>query len=225
MLYPFPTFPTACLSAFIILARVFLDRAIHAFFRSVPFPTFPTACLSAFIISARVFLERAIHRRSSVPFPTFPTACLSAFIISARVFLERAIHAFFRSIPNVSNRVLICVYYFRARVLRTSHTCVLPFSFGARVFRTSHTCVVPFSFGARVFRTSHTVMRSSVPFPPFPSACLSAFIILARVVLERAIHAFFRSVPNCFNCDFICVYYFGSRVEPVVWIDYRPGTS
>ena len=68
----------------------------------------------AFIVSARVFLERIEpYMHFPLPSPTFPSA------ISARViFLERAIHAFFRSVPNFSKRVLICVYYFGSRVER-----------------------------------------------------------------------------------------------------------
>ena len=69
-IYPFPTqfsHRVARLYALTVSARVFLERAIHAFSLSSQ-STFPTA------ISSRVmFLERAIHA-FSVPLTTFPTA-------------------------------------------------------------------------------------------------------------------------------------------------------
>ena len=113
----------------------------------------------------------------------------------------------FFSILYFSNSMLVCVCYPVWRVFRTTHTCIYPFPtfptaflyvyyFGSRVFRTTHTCIFPF------------------PLQLFPTA------ISARVIFsEQAIHAFFRSIPNFSNCNFIYVYYFGSRVEQVVWTD------
>ena len=100
--YVTSAFLTACLYiyAFIISARLFLERVIHAFIRS---KTFPTAFLYAYYFGSLVF--RTSH------------TCIYSFsrlfqprsymrIISARLFLQQAIHAFIRS-QDFSNRVLI----------------------------------------------------------------------------------------------------------------------
>ena len=65
--------------------------------------------------------------------------------------------------------MLVCVCYPGWRVFRTSHTCIYPF-----LERTIHACVYPFpnQFSPRIAR-------------------LYAFIVSARMFLERAIHAFF----------------------------------
>ena len=114
----------------------------------------------------------------------------------------------FLSILCFSNSMLVCVCYPGWRVFRTSHTCIYPFPtfptaflyvyyFGSRVFRTNHTCIFPFPLQLfqPLFRLASCFqngpyMRSSVPFPTFPTAILYTFIISA------------------------------SRVEQVVWTDW-----
>ena len=115
----------------------------------------------------------------------------SIFLDKSRLILEdRRASArrvyMYLSVPNFSNHVLICVFQLRRVLIRV------------------------YCFGSRVYRTRNHDMPCSLSSSTFPTA------ISIRVFLERAIHAFFRSVSNC---DFICVYYFGSRVERVVWID------
>ena len=159
------------------------------------------------------------------------------------MFLERAIHAFIWS-QGFSNHVLICVYYSGSLVFRTSHsyitlraealrsswispdlsrkiegpllagyTCIYQFPTFPTTFLYAFSnrvaCLFAFIVSARVF-LEQTIMTCLVPFPPQ----LLQTAISIRVFLERAMHAFFRSVSNC---DFICAYYFGSRVERVVW--------
>ena len=98
----------------------------------------------------------------------------------------------FLSILYFSNSMLVCVCYPGWRVFRTSHTCVYPFPtfptaflhvyyFGMRVFRTNHTCIYPF-----LTQFSHRIAR------------LYAFIVPARVFLERATHAFSLSSQSTF---------------------------
>ena len=135
------------------------------------------------------------------------------FVTSAGMFKKRANYMdvllacfllSFLSIFYFSNSMLVCVCYPGWRVFRTSHTCIYPFP----TFPTAFLYV--YYFGWRVFRTSHTCIFS-LSYSTFPTA------ILARVMFsERAIHAFFRSIPNFSNCNFIYVYYFSSLVEQVV---------
>ena len=77
------------------------------------------------------------------------------------------------------------IYAFIRFQLFQPRSYVYVYYFGMRVFRTNHTFIYPFPT-----QFSHRVAR------------LYALTVSARV-LERAIHAFFRSVPNFSNCDFI----------------------
>ena len=134
----------------IILARVFLERAIHAFIRSQV--SFPTASRAYTVCVYKTQFGRA----SPSLYTGIPYNALVSF--SLRVFrtIEPYMHF---SIPSPTIQT---TYNFSSRhVLRMSHTCVLPFRsplfqprayqlfnyyFGSRIFRTSHTCVIPLLF-------------------------------------------------------------------------------
>ena len=105
----------------------------------------------------------------------------------------------FLSILYFSNSMLVCVCYPGWRVFITRHTCIYPFPtfptaflyvyyFGLRVFRTSHTYEpFPLQLFQPLFRLAscfqnEPYMRSSVPFPNFPTAILYTFNISARVL-------------------------------------------
>ena len=92
---PFPTFPTACLYVFIISARVFLERAMHALFRSRKLFQI-RLYMRQFIISVSVFVERAIH--------------------DLFVKCHFSVHNHALSVPTFSKRVLKIAYYFGLHV-------------------------------------------------------------------------------------------------------------
>ena len=165
-----------------------------------------------FVTSADVYKNEIITRMYCwlvfcchfFQFSTLAIACLFAFgNTPAGVFLERAIHAFIRF--HFSNRVLICVLFRRA-CFRTNHTCIylFPTQFSHRVARLYAFIVSArvfleraihaffpflFNFSNRYFGSHHVFkqepyLRSSVPFPTFPTAILYTFTISARVLNE-----------------------------------------
>ena len=103
----------------------------------------------------------------------------------------------FLSILYFSNSMLVCVCYPGWHVFRTSHTCSNPICFQLSQPR-SHMCIILasmfleraihaffpflFNFSNRYFGScfqNEPYMRSSVPFPTFPTAILHTFIISA----------------------------------------------
>ena len=157
--FQFSTLAIACLLAFVILARLFLERAIHTFISSQLFQS-RSYNLCVLFRLACFYNEPYMHL--SVPNSVFqPRHVLIryVFIVSAHVFLERLSHECIFLFPPQ----LFKCYFGTRHVFRTSHacTCVLPFRsqlfqphayqlfnyyFGSRIFRTSHTCVIPLLF-------------------------------------------------------------------------------
>ena len=113
--------------------------------------------------------------------------------------------------------LVFCCHFFQFFTLAIA--CLFAFVTPAGVFlERADTCICPFPtfpttflyvyyFDMRVFRTNHACIY---PFPtqfPHRVACLYAFIVSARVFLERAIHAFFPFLFNFSNR------YFGSAIS------------
>ena len=153
--FPFPTLSTACSYAFVTSALVFLGRAIHACINCF-FHTLHllVPCLLLLWMSVCYF-GRHVQKRAN-----YMDVLLACFLLS------------FLSILYFSNSMLVCVCYPGWRVFRTSHTCIFPFPL--QLFQPLFRLASCFQNGP--------YMRSSVPFPTFPTAILYTFIISASVL-------------------------------------------
>ena len=201
--FPFPTLSTACFICVCYFGpRVFRTSHTCMYQLLLSYLASLIGALFTFAMNVCLLLRQACSKNELITwmyswlvfcchffqFSTLAIACLFAFVTPAGVFLERAIHAFIR------------FQLFQPR----SYMCII----SARVFsKTSHTCIFPFRLQLfqPLFRLAscfqnEPYLRSSVPFPTFPTAILYTFIISARVLNKS--YGLTRPGTSLMRCSF-----------------------